>query len=330
MKKFLIGLLLTLMVLAVVYLLGPKYKSPNLEYTYLKYLTDLTLAELADSLHSSEKKTQNIKFGNEAEIIFASDTPTKTPYVILYLPGYSATKMEGEPVHRNVAKALNSNLIIARLADHGIDTDNELLYSTPDALINSARKYIAIAKNLGDSLILMGTSTGGTLILALAAHEPKLVAQVLYSPNIEIKDPSAKLLSKQWGLQIGRLVVGKQRTVKEMPDSVANYWHRTYSTESLVYLQSLLDQTMTKKQFSRIKTPTFMGFYYKDPVNQDNVVSIDAMEIMFDQLGTPANRKVKVAFPEAGDHVIASKMKTNTWQDVEMETLKFLRMALGR
>jgi esterase/lipase len=330
MKKFLIGLLISLLILSVIYLFGPKYQSPNLVLTSINYQTDLTLTELADSLHASEQKIENIKSGNEAEIVFATDTPTKTPYVILYLPGFSATKMEGEPVHRNVAKAMNCNLLIARLADHGIDTDKELLYATPNALINSARQYISLAKNLGDSLILMGTSTGGTLILALAADEPKLAAQVLYSPNIEIKDPSAKLLSKQWGLQIGRLVVGDQRAVKEMPDSVANYWHKTYSTESLVYLQSLLDQTMSETQFSRIKTPTFMGYYYKDPVNQDNVVSVDAMEKMFDQLGTPENQKIKVAFPEAGDHVIASKMKTNTWQEVEMETLKFLRMALTK
>jgi len=44
---------------------------------------------------------------------------------------------------------------------------------------------------------------------------------------------------------------------------------------------------------------------------------------MFDQLGTPDSLKVKVAFPDAGDHVIGSSLLSKSYRDVEKEVLKF-------
>jgi hypothetical protein len=53
-------------------------------------------------------------------------------------------------------------------------------------------------------------------------------------------------------------------------------------------------------------------------------VSVPAMLKMFDELGTPAGLKQKIAFPEAGAHVIASYIRSKDWQGVERETDKFL------
>ena len=63
---------------------------------------------------------------------------------------------------------------------------------------------------------------------------------------------------------------------------------------------------MTPEQFQKVKQPVFMGYYYKDEEHQDKVVSVPAMLAMFDELGTPADKKQKMAFPNAGEHVIAS------------------------
>jgi len=45
---------------------------------------------------------------------------------------------------------------------------------------------------------------------------------------------------------------------------------------------------------------------------------------MFDELGTPASMKAKMAFPETGAHVIASYIRSKDWLSVENETDKFL------
>ena len=44
---------------------------------------------------------------------------------------------------------------------------------------------------------------------------------------------------------------------------------------------------------------------------------------MFDNLGTSSKLKVKTAFPEAGDHVIASEITSGAYKDVIAETIKF-------
>jgi hypothetical protein len=45
---------------------------------------------------------------------------------------------------------------------------------------------------------------------------------------------------------------------------------------------------------------------------------------MYDQLGTPAELKHKMAFPETGAHVIASYIRSKDWKSVERETERFL------
>jgi hypothetical protein len=45
---------------------------------------------------------------------------------------------------------------------------------------------------------------------------------------------------------------------------------------------------------------------------------------MFNELGTPEELKEKKAFPMAGAHVIASRIRSKDWQSVEKETENFL------
>jgi hypothetical protein len=71
-----------------------------------------------------------------------------------------------------------------------------------------------------------------------------------------------------------------------------------------------------------------MMYYYKDEKNQDPVVKVSAMQRMFKQLGTPANLKKEMAVPDAGEHVIASHIKSKDLQTVENETEKFAREIL--
>ena len=85
---------------------------------------------------------------------------------------------------------------------------------------------------------------------------------------------------------------------------------------------------MRPEVFQRITAPVFMGYYYKNEEEQDKVVSIPAMLRMFDQLGTPEDKKQKVAFPEAGDHVIISHLSTPNHQKAELAALVFLQNQL--
>ncbi len=189
-----------------------------------------------------------------------------------------------------------------------------------------------IARSLGKKVIIMGTSTGGTLALKLAADFPEYVdALILYSPNIRINNSTAFLLSKPWGLQIGRAAIGgKQRTVNDEFDSkYCQYWNCKYRVEAIVYLQQLVDETMKESTYKRVTSPVFLGYYYRDKEHQDETVRVDAMLEMFRQLGTAPEEKIKVAFPDAGDHVIGCELTSGCYQQVAAETMKFGEEILG-
>ena len=143
-----------------------------------------------------------IKPGNEAEIIWVDATHQQTEYAVVYLHGFSASKMEGNPVHLNLAKALHANLYLARLADHGIDTIAPMKNFTADRLWETSKQAYAIGKKLGKKVILVGTSTGGTVALKLAASYPEINSLILISPNVAINDKNAWMLNDPWGLQI--------------------------------------------------------------------------------------------------------------------------------
>lgn len=329
MRKFLLIPASLVVIAAIVYMAGPKLPRPELTSKLPEFY--LQTGDVENFIRERESKLK-IKPDNESRIIWANDSlKIKTAYCLLYLHGFAASWFEGNPVHLDFARKFEMNLYIPLLASHGIESAEPLLDMTPERLYESAREALVISHKLGEKVILMGTSTGGTLSLKLAADFPELVdGLILLSPNVAINDPAAFLLSKPWGLQIARYVKkGNYRISETKYPEEQQYWICKQRLESAVYLQQLLEATMTKKTFSSIKQPVFMGYYYKDEANQDDVVRVDAAIKMFGQLGTPENLKQKEAFAEAGTHVIGCKLLSGAWQDVEKASFRFAEEKLG-
>ena len=113
------------------------------------------------------------------------------------------------------------------------------------------------------------------------------------------------------------------------PPDRARYWLTQYHINGLITLQTMMDQYMTSDAFARIKQPLFLGYYYRDEDNQDKVVSVPAMLSMFDELGTLPTKKQKVAFPKAGEHVIASHFTGGDLPGVYRATEQFLTKTVG-
>jgi esterase/lipase len=268
--------------------------------------------------------------GNEARIVWANDSAkTKTEYAIVYLHGFSASQEEGAPIHKEIAKKFGCNLYLARLSEHGKDTADKLINLTANSYWNSVKEAYAIGKQLGEKVILMGTSTGGSNALHLASEYADIHAIILLSPNIEIRNQFAWLGNNPWGLQIGRMVVGsKYVTPKNQSPLYGIYWDSSYRLEAVASLQEYLEKAMIKETFEKVKQPALMLYYYKDEVHQDSVVKVEAMQRMFQQLGTPADLKKSVAVPNAGDHVIGSYIKSKDLVTVENEAVAFMEKML--
>ena len=327
MKRFLKIIAALIAVLAIVYFFGPKPEAPIYNNNLIQVPSDA--AALETYVASNEAK-HKVKPDNEARIVWANDsTKAKTPFVIVYLHGFSASQEEGNPVHRNIAKQFGCNMYLARLSEHGIDTTDPLMNMTATSLWESAKEAYAIGKQLGDKVILMGTSTGCTVALELASNFEDVAGLVLYSPNIAINNPSAFLSNNPWGLQIARMVIGgKENIIKNKPDNYKKYWNDHYRLEAVVQLQELLETTMIPSHFNKIKCPLLTLYYFKDEKNQDPVVKVSAMKEMFDAVATPPNLKRMVPIPEAGNHVLASPIQSNDIVSVEKETALFLEQII--
>jgi esterase/lipase len=319
LKRFVI----VLAMLVMVYLLGPHPTTPI-------YGTEMPSVPSIDQLEkfiSTAEAMHHLRPNNEARVVWANDSlKQKTEYAIVYLHGFSACQEEGNPVHRNIAQQFGCNLYLARLAEHGIDTAEQLVNLTPENYWKSAQQALAIGKQLGNKVILMGTSTGGTQALQLAATYPNDVAAlVLYSPNIAINDSKAWLLNNPWGLQIARLVKRTKYLVAEDDRPIyRQYWNKPYRLEATIALEEMLETTMNTETFGKVKQPTLLLYYYKDEQHQDPVVKVSAMKEMFVQLSTADSLKRAIALPLTGDHVIASPIKSKDVAGVERETKRFL------
>jgi esterase/lipase len=327
MKRFFKITAALVALLAVVYFLGPKPAAPNYNNNLIQVPSD---AAALEAYVASNEAKHKVKPDNEARIVWANDsTKAKTPYVIVYLHGFSASQEEGNPVHRNIAKQFGCNMYLARLSEHGIDTTDALVNMTATSLWESAKEAYAIGKQLGDKVILMGTSTGGTVALELASNFEDVAGLVLYSPNIAINNPSAFLTNNPWGLQIARMVMGgKENVLKNRTDTYKKYWNHQYRLEAVVELQELLETTMIPSHFNKIKCPLLTLYYFKDEKNQDPVVKVSAMKEMFEAVATPANLKRMIPIPEAGNHVLASPIQSNDIVTVEKETALFLEQIM--
>lgn len=326
--KWLKRIVIAIVILVTAYLLGPHPDTPvyNTTIPGIPAQSD-SLEKYINNIESKHK----IKPNNNARIVWANDSIHQlTEYAIVYLHGFSASQEEGNPTHRNIAKMFGCNLYLSRLAEHGIDTTEELLNLTADNLWESAKQAYAIGKQLGKKVILMGTSTGGSLAIQLAAAYPDVAGIILLSPNIAINDPNAWLLNDPWGLQIARLVLQSDyRNVTNDNPDYKKYWNTHYRIEAAVALEELVETSMTKKIFNKVTQPTLVLYYYKDEQHQDNVVKVSAMKEMFAQLKTADDKKKMIAIPNSGNHVLGSPIVSNDIISPQKEITSFLSTTMN-
>lgn len=323
MKKLGIILLSLIAIGGITYLLGPKPAAPKLEMLNISLMKDLDLLE--EQINQNEKSTFGIRPGCEAKIVWADSTEkVKTKLAFLYIHGGTSTHVEGDPIHRNIAKRYNANLYLARLAGHGVDLgDSTLAKETADDYVYSAEYALAVAKSLGEEVIVMGTSFGGALTTYLASRHPEIKAIVLFSPCIETYDKRTGIFIKPWGLSLIKFIAGSETVDVSAPNAeYAKYWTTHYNLNFIAQFQNFLTYANTRETFEKIKCPAFMGYWYKNENVKDTIASVPSMLKMFEELGSI--KKQKQAFPNAGHHGLTTPVLSKDVEAVQRETEKFL------
>jgi pimeloyl-ACP methyl ester carboxylesterase len=294
------------------------------------------LADIPTDLHKLDNYLENqesqfdLKEGAKAQIVWNSEEPRQTEYAIVYLHGFRASHPEGDPVHKAVAEAFECNLYLSRMEEHGIKSEYPLLELTEEKMFHSARFAIEIGRRIGKKVILMGTSTGGSLALYLSSkpeYQNDIASLILYSPLIDFYGISAKLLTNKVSRKLLATIPGKRHliTTKKSTFAEDKIWNKRYALAGALELGAFVEKNMTNALFKKVSHPAFVGYYYKNKNEQDTVVSVQAIKKMIQNLATRTDLLHISNFPKANNHVICSSLVSKSVHRVIDNTCKFLK-----
>lgn len=245
----------------------------------------------------------------------------RTPYSVLYLHGFSATRQETAPLAETVASALGANLFETRLTGHGRQS-RPLTDVRAEDWLQDAAEALAIAAELGERVVVIGTSTGATLAAAMLDHPAMgpVDTIVMLSPNFAPNDRNAAWLTRPAGPLLARLLVGETRSWEPYNDDQARFWSTSYPLDAAVEMMRLVDYA--NRQLPASISPRLLMFYSKD----DTVISPQAALQVFESTVAPRKALIEIVNPgDPSHHVLAgnvlSRQKTT---DVASRIVEFI------
>ncbi len=237
MKRFMIFLLIVVVAVGIGFAVGPR---EPVDETIA--FDASTLGNDIDAyLASSEALVPDVREGAQKRIIWVDPaSKAKTPLAIVYIHGFSASLEEVRPLPDIVARDLGANLYFARLRGHG-RSGAAMATATVNGWFNDVAEAVAIGRRLGDRVVLLSTSTGGTLA-TWALEQPALaegiVGSVMISPNFAVQAAGADSLLWPWARQLVPMVFGENRAFKPLNDEQGKWWTTEYPTVSLLPMQA--------------------------------------------------------------------------------------------
>ncbi|WP_170400033.1 alpha/beta hydrolase [Ruegeria arenilitoris] len=256
---------------------------------------------------STESTFDDIVPGVQKRVIWQDGfKEQRTPVSVLYVHGFSASSEEIRPVPDRVADALGANLVYTRLQGHGRD-GSAMGEATATGWMQDMAEGLAAARAVGDKVVVMSTSTGGTLAAA-AALDPELsrdiAAMIFVSPNFGVNTPGAWLPGLPWARAWLPLVMGEERDVSGVDPELNTYWTSVYPWEAVVPM-TVLVETVYALDVSDAQVPAL--FWFSD---DDQVVRPDRTHKVAESWGGPSTVNLVTMGPgdDPASHVIAGRL----------------------
>ena len=237
----------------------------------------------------------------EKRVTWYAEPGVRTAYAVVNLHGFSATRQETAPLAERVAASLAANLFETRLSGHGHSERPMHAVRAEDWLADTA-EALAIGARLGEKVVVIGTSTGGTLALAMSNHETAAAVSdiVLISPNLKPRDGNARWLTRPAGPLVARFVAGDTRSWEAHNELQARYWSTTYPIEAAVEVMRLVDALNARLPLELHQNLLVL----QSP--EDQVVSPEATRRAFEQISAPRKQLIEVEDAEdPSRHVLA-------------------------
>lgn len=289
---------------------------PGWVYWRSPHVREVKISSALEQYISDKESRFQAKAGNASAVIYNVPSPQPSAYAIVYLHGFSASPKEISPVVETVAGKMKYNAYLPRLAGHGLQ--NGLMEDlTSDELFQDAEEAYQIGKQLGEKVILVGTSTGATLALWLAARHSEVAGLVLISPNLGIRDPRGFLAAGPLGYWIARTVVGPYHEWKPKHAGQEEFWTTRYSINGVRVMTDIVREVQ-RLDFTALRQPVLVLW-----TDRDSVVDVQKAVALLRTM--PSEKKYFQAI-DTDEHVLAGAITSPaTVLQVTGEVEKFIQ-----
>ena len=250
--------------------------------------------------------------------------PAGTPseWVVVFLHGFSATRQETAPLAQRVAAGLGASLVEARLTGHGY-VDNPMSGVLAEHWMADAERVLNRAAELGEKLVVIGSSTGATLAAAMLDQPVagQIHTLVMLSPNFLPQGAGASWLTRPGGPLLARLIAGETRCWEPANELQARYWSTCYPTAATIEVMRLVDRA--NELMDGKYEQGLLVFYSGD----DQVVSPGAIIAAYEAFRSPRKFLVEVTDSgDAKDHILAGDiMSPDTTDRIVGQILDFIQ-----
>lgn len=260
---------------------------------------------LDNYLIASESRIGGIRKGCEKKIVWHGRRRRQRDLAIVYLHGFSASRMETWPLCDHLAESLGANLFYTRLAGHGRD-GTAMAAATVRDWQADAMEALTVGRLLGRKIILVGTSTGGTLATWLAAQPSAaglLDSLILISPNFMPKNPLAAAFLWPPALRLLERFFGGWRSFSVQNSGQARFWTVRYPIKAIGTMMKLVHLSW-KLDLRSVAVPLLML------VNPwDRVINVSLALLRYRAFGSLQKKRVLFrGNRDLGRHVLAGEI----------------------
>jgi len=227
-------------------------------------LKQAKLEDINSLLESQEKMVRGLRPGTEKKVSWAQGNGIKSKTSIVFIHGFSASRVEIDPVVDLIAAELSANIYFTRLRGHGQD-GQALAEATYEQLLNDTTEAIEIGKLIGDDVVLIGCSTGCSLIHIALGQYKDIKAAIYISPNFGPKPIKGQALRIPGAKFLVPLVFGKEHSFIAKNKKNTSCWTTKYPTKALFTIKTTV---LAAHQIDHrtIKVPMMMWFSDEDKV----------------------------------------------------------------
>jgi len=224
----------------------------------------IDIENLDSLLEDQEKMVKGLRPGTEKKIVWAGESGVKSQTSIVFIHGFSASRVETYPVIDLIATELNANVFFTRLRGHGQD-GRALAEATYEQLLDDTIEAIEIGKSIGENVVLIGCSTGCSLIHIALDQEQDIKAAIYISPNFGPKPIKGQALRIPGAKFLVPLIFGQEHSFEAKNDEYTTCWTTKYPTKALFTIKTTVLAAHQVDHYA-IRVPILMWFSDEDKV----------------------------------------------------------------